>query len=63
MFTNRPEDLLLHGAAIPEHLPGEPVRPIPPAPVFVFKLALRVVTTLLMLIATAGLWPLYLLGG
>ena len=62
MFTNRPEDLLLHGAAIPEHLPGEPVRPIPSAPVFVFKLALRVVPTLLMLIATAGLWPLYLLG-
>ena len=42
--------LLPTGAAIPDHLSGEPVRSFPSAPVFVFKLALRVVTTLLMLI-------------
>lgn len=62
MFSDRPEDLLLDGAVVPEALPGEPVRPVPSTPVFVLKLTLRVFTTLLMFIATAGLWPLYLLG-
>jgi hypothetical protein len=57
----RPE-LLLSEAVIPEQLPGEPVHPPPSAPVFALRLVLRLVITVLMSIATAGLWPIYFLG-
>lgn len=46
---------------IPEHLPGEPDRRRPAAPVLALLLVFRALSVLLLLALTAGLWPIYLL--
>lgn len=46
---------------IPEHLPGEPRRERPAAPIFVFRLILLALAVALLGVLSVPLWPLYLL--
>jgi len=58
----RRSPLLLENASVPEHMPGEPPDRSGAAAFRFARLVLRVFLTALVILLTAGLWPLYLVG-
>lgn len=59
--TRNATSLMLEGVVVSDCLPGEPEEPNRSVPVMLLRIALRAGSTLLLLVLTSWVWPIYII--